>query len=292
MNPRLCRFVGVFVLGSLLATTAFAQNQGPRLNVPPASPSSTVKQRVGFTDIEVVYARPGVKGRKIFGDFLPYGEVWRTGANSSTKITFSTDVTFGGQKVPAGSYALFTIPDAKEWTVILNKVTGEWGAYTYKQENDLVRVKAKVEKLTSPVETFTIDINDIRNESATLNLEWENTRVTVPLGFETHAKVIAQIDELMKSGQTLSPMVYFQAATFYFDNNLGLEKAKTWINEATKGENPQFFMLHWKAKILAKSGDKAGAKAAANASIAAAEKAGGAAAAEYKRLNENLLKTL
>jgi hypothetical protein len=292
-SPSLFRILVLGVLGSTLATSAFAQTQtGPRINTPAASPAGSVNQKVGFTDIEVTYARPSMRGRKIFGGLLPYGEVWRTGANTATKVTFSTAVTIEGKELPAGSYALYSIPDAREWTVIFNKVTGEWGAYSYKQENDALRVKAKPVSLTLPVETFTIDINDIQTESATLNLIWEKTRVPVKFQVDVIKSTVAQIDSVMSSGQTLSPQVYYTAAMFYFDNGLDLKKAKIWVDEATKGEKPQFYMLHGKAKILAKLGDKAGAADAAKKSIVAAEAQGGPVAAEYKRLNEALLASI
>ena len=271
------------------AVSLFAQNPAPKIAPPPASPTSTLKQRVGFTDIEIVYARPSVRDRKIFGTFLPYGDVWRTGANTSTKITFSTPVKIDGQELAAGSYALFSIPGATEWTVIFNKVTGEWGAYSYKPENDALRVKVKPVALSQPVETFLIDINDIRTESATLNLVWEKTRVPVKFEFDVIKPVVAQIDAAMASGATLPASAYFTAAGFYYDNNLDLAKARPWIEEATKGDKAPFYMLHLKAKILAKLGDKEGAVAAARKSIDAAE---GSARAEYVRLNEMLIASL
>jgi hypothetical protein len=291
-SSTLC-LVRLIVLSSVILSGASAQTQeGPRINVPAPSPAGTVKQKVGFTDVEVSYARPSMRERKIFGGLLPFGEVWRTGANTATKVTFSTPVKISGTELPAGSYALYSIPDPREWTVIFNKVTGEWGAYSYKQENDALRVKAKPVTLSVPIETFTIDINDVRTESATLNLEWEKTRVSVKFEVEAVKSVIAQIDSIMASGQTLPPAVYFTAAMFYYDNNLDLKKAKTWAEEATKGEKPLFYMLHGKAKILAKLGDKAGATEAAKKSMATAEAQGGAVAAEYKRLNETLLASL
>ena len=283
----------MLVVGSVVATSVLAQTpQGPRISAPAASPASTLKQKFGFTDVEIVYARPSMRGRKIFGALLPFGEVWRTGANTATKVTFSTPVKIGGTELPAGSYALYSIPDAREWTVIFNKVTGEWGAYSYKQENDALRMKAKPVALTVPVETFTIDINDITTESATLNLEWETTRVPVKLEVDVVKPVLAQIDAAMASGETLPPQAYFTAAMFYYDNGLDLKKAKTWVDEATKGDKPLFYMLHGKAKILAKLGDKAGATESARKSMAAAEAQGGPVAAEYKRLNETLLASL
>jgi hypothetical protein len=290
MKSSVIPSLGCLVLGLAVVPALLAQDQtGPKINVPAASPAATVKQRVGFTDIEIAYSRPSVRDRKIFGAFLPYGEVWRTGANTATKITFSTPVRIGGTELPAGSYALYSIPGASEWTVIFNKVTGEWGAYSYKQENDALRVKVKPESLSQPVETFIIGINDIRIESATLNLVWEKTRVSVKFEVDAIKNVIAQIDAAMASGQTLSPSAYFTAAMFYYDQGLDLKKARTWVESATKGDKPPFFMLHGKAKILAKLGDKEGAITAAKQSMAAAE---GAARAEYVRLNEALIASL
>jgi hypothetical protein len=145
------------------------------------SPACSLKQRVGTTDIEIVYSRPGVKGRTIFGDLVKYNEVWRTGANASTKISFNNPVKLAGTEVPAGTYALYTIPGEKEWTVIIYKDTSLWGSMDYKEANDVVRVKATPMKLAESVETFTIDINDIRDDSATLNFIWDKVRVPVKL---------------------------------------------------------------------------------------------------------------
>lgn len=290
MKSRLLPTLGLVVAGALATAAGSAQAPAaPRINAPAASPAATLKQRVGFTDIEVSYSRPSMRDRKIFGAFLPYGEVWRTGANTATKITFSTDVKVAGKTLPAGAYALYSIPDLSEWTIIFNKVTGEWGAYSYKEENDALRVTAKAQGLTQPVETFTIDFNDLRTESATLNLVWEKVRVPVKIEVDVVKNVVAQINAAMASGQTLSASAYYSAAMFYYDQGLDLKQAKGWIEEATKGDKPAFYMLHAKAKILAKTGDKAGAIAAAKQSIAAAE---GAPRAEYVRLNEALIESL
>jgi hypothetical protein len=282
----LLRFV---LCGALLSSGLLAQNQPPRITAPAPSPAASFKQKVGFTDIEVSYARPSARGRQIFGGLVPYGEVWRTGANTATKVTFGTAVKIGGQSLAAGSYALYSVPGKSEWTVIFNKVTGEWGAYAYKRENDALRVTAKAAKLSQPVETFTIEINDITTESATLNLVWEKTRVPVTIQVDAINQVVAQIDALVASGAKLTPAEAYTAAMFYYDHGLDLNKAKAWVLEATAGDKPAFFRLHGKAKILAKLGDKAGAIAAAKASIAAAE---GAAKAEYTRLNEALIASL
>lgn len=281
----------VFTAGLVAQTPAPKAPPAPKINFPAPSPSISVKQKVGLGEITIDYARPSVKGRKIFaaGGLVPFGEVWRTGANTATKITFSTPVTIEGKQLPAGAYALYSIPGEKEWTVIFNNVTGEWGAYTYKQENDALRVAVKPVALAQPVETFTIDVNDIRTDAATLNLEWEKTRVPVKLQFDVVKEVVAQIDAVMSSGANIPAAVYFSAAHFYLENGLDLTKARAWIEQATKGEKPPFYMLYWKARILAKVGDKEGAIAAAKQSIAAAE---GSAKAEYTRLNETLIASL
>jgi hypothetical protein len=256
------------VLAVVFGTSLAAQNPAPApaVKFPAQSPTSTLTQEVGLTKIEVTYARPGVKGRRIFGGTEAFGRVWRTGANTATKITFSTAVKFGGADVPAGSYALYTIPNENEWTIILNKVTGQWGAYTYKQENDLVRVKANPVKLAQPVETFTIDINDIRDQSATLNLIWENTRVPVRLEFDVAGTLMPQVEALMASDAKKTPQQYYNSAVFYYENGGDLKKALSWIEAATNNDKPAFYMMHWKAKILAKLGNADAAKVAAEKS--------------------------
>jgi hypothetical protein len=229
-----------------------------------------------------------VKGRKIFGGLEPFGSVWRTGANTATKIVFSTPVKFGGREVPAGAYALYSIPDPNEWTVILSKVPGEWGAYSYNPANDAVRVKAKPMALNELIETFTMEIGDIRTESATLTLTWEKTRVAVPIEVNAVKDVVSQIDAAMKSNKA-SNALYYSAAMFYYDHGLDLKKARSWIETATTVEFPPYYMLYGKAKILAKLGEREAATAAARQSIAAAT---GTAAAEYKRLNEAVIDSL
>jgi hypothetical protein len=174
MKPKL--FQALTIVSAITFALSAVAGEGPA-----PSPACTLKQRVGTTDIEIVYSRPGVKGRTIFGDLVKFDEVWRTGANASTKISFSKPVKFEGKEVPAGTYALYTIPGKTEWTVILHKDTSLWGATDYKPDNDLVRVKAVPVKLAEPVETFTIDVNNIRDDSATLDFIWEKTRVPVKL---------------------------------------------------------------------------------------------------------------
>jgi len=284
MNSKI--LLSSLVLASGLVFTGGLVAQTPKVDFPAASPACTLKQHVGLTDIEIVYSRPGVKGRPIFGGLVPYGQVWRTGANNATKITFSTPVKLNGAEIPAGTYALFTIPGETEWTIIINKGAAQWGAFQYNETNDLVRVKATPLKLAEPVETFTIEINDIRDESATLNLTWEKTRVPVKLEVELVGKLVPQIEAVMAAPEGNKP--YYQAAMFYYDHGQDLEKARKWIDAAI-AQREAHYIVHLKAKILAKLGDKEGAIAAAKRSTELAIKAKDTG---YVKLNEDLISSL
>ncbi|WP_438480146.1 DUF2911 domain-containing protein [Oleiharenicola lentus] len=292
MKTPLVRSAFALLAASVFATGLLAQAPAaPKLEFPQASPAGTIKQRVGITDIEVNYSRPSMKGRTIFGGLEAWGKVWRTGANSATKITFSTPVKFGGSDVPAGSYALFTIPEKTEWTVILNKVTGQWGAYTYDEKNDVVRVKAKPVALPLPIETFTITFNHLKDSSALLELAWEKTLVPVKIEVDVVTSLVPQIEAAMTAAD-VKPGTYVQAAMFYYENNLDLKKAASWMDAAIAAQPKAYYLVYRKALILEKLGDKAGATATAQASLKAANEDTGAIKDEYVRLNETLLTRL
>ena len=263
----------------------------PKIEFPAASPAATLKQRVGLTDITIVYSRPSMRGRKIFGGLEPYGEVWRTGANAATRITFSTPVKFGGADLAAGAYELFTIPSVTEWTVILQKLPekASWGAYTYDQKNDTARVTVKPVVTDAPIETFGFAFDNLRDESATLNLAWENTRVPVEIAVNVTGQLVSQIEAAMVAD---GKKPYFQAALFYLEHNLDLTKAAQWMDAALAEQPDAFPMLYHKARLLAKQGDKAAAIATARKSIELAAKATGPAKGEYTRLNEALIASL
>jgi hypothetical protein len=280
--------------GSLaLAATALAQN-APALKFPQPSPPATLKQQVGITDIEVTYSRPGVKGRKIFGGLVPYGEVWRTGANTATRISFSTPVKVGDTELAAGAYELFTIPTPTEWTVIFQKVQDrpQWGSYTYDAKNDAARVTVKATTSETNVETFSIGFSNVQEGSAVLNFAWEKTRASVPLKIDTVGMLVPQIEAAMANAET-AKKVYFPAAMFYFENNLDLKKAVEWMDAGLAAQPNAFWMIYRKGLILEKAGDKAGAKAAAEQSLALAEadKREGIKK-EYIALNQALLERL
>jgi hypothetical protein len=268
----------------VFATALFAQT--PKVDFPAPSPACTIRQRVGLTDIEVVYSRPGVKGRPIFGGLVPYGEVWRTGANQATKLTFSTPVKLNGASVPAGTYALFTIPGETEWTIIVNKTSSQNGAFQYDEKADLVRVKAAPMEIAEHVETFTIAIDDIRDESATLYLLWDKTLVPLKIETELTSKLVPQIEAVMAAPGDKKP--YYQAAMFYYDHGQDLQKASKWIDAAI-AEREAHYIVHLKAKILARLGNKEGAIAAAKRSTELAIKAKDNG---YVKLNEDLISSL
>jgi hypothetical protein len=268
-----------------LAGGAFAQQQSI---FPAPSPECTLKQRVGLTDIEIVYSRPGVKGRKIFGGLVPFGEVWRTGANNATKVTFSSDVKLNGTPIPAGTYALFSIPGENEWTIIINKGAKQWGAFQYDEKVDVARFKATPAKISQPIETFTIEFNGIRDDSARLDLIWENTVVPIKLESDPASpdKLVPQIEAAVKGEN--AGRYYYPAAMYYYDHGLDMKKANEWIDAALK-QREAHYMVHLKAKILARLGDKEGAIAAAKHSTELAVKAKDNG---YVKLNEDLIASL
>lgn len=275
---------------ALAFAASLAAQSAPAVKFPQASPPASLKQQVGVTDIEITYSRPSMKGRTIFGGLVPYGEVWRTGANSAPKITFNNAVKFEGTEVPAGTYELFTIPGQNEWTVIIHQDKSQWGTYAYDAKNDVARVTVKPEAAARTIETFAIGFNDLTNTSATLNLAWENVRVPVKLTVDTVGTVVPQIDAALAAQTQPNAMLLFSSAMFYLENGLDLNKALEWMNAAIAARPGQMWMVYRKGLILAKMGDKAGAKAAAEESIALAEKAPSPALRdEYIRLNKALI---
>ncbi|MEM8709752.1 MAG: DUF2911 domain-containing protein [Planctomycetota bacterium] len=276
-----------FTLGPPSAP-ALQDGDSARLEFPAASPNATLQQRVGVTDVEVVYGRPSMKGRKVFGGLEPYGSVWRTGANAATRVTFSTDVTLGGAAVPAGTYALFSIPGEDLWTVILSKGAEQFGAYGYKEADDVARIEVKPETLSSPVETLAFGFSDLQPGQATMYFEWENTRV--PMELDTH--IVDQLQpriEAAMAGDGEKP--YVACAMFYYENGLDMDKAAEWMEQGVKAQPNAFWLIYRHGLILAKKGDKAGAIRAAEKSMELASQASGSLKAEYMRLNEALVKS-
>jgi hypothetical protein len=290
MISRTIRHLSAGACGLLLALNIGAQS--PKVEFPAASPACTLQQRIGLTDIEVVYSRPGVKNRPIFGGIVPYGQVWRTGANGATKITFGTPVTLDGTNIPAGTYALFTIPGEDEWTIIINKDAAQWGSFQYDEKKDVARFKVTPIQLAEQIETFTIEFNLIRDESAVMNLVWDHTVVPIKLEIGLTDKIVPQIQAAMASSDKKSDGFYFQAATFYYNHDQDLHKALDWVN-AGLADKPRiaYEMLYLKAQILAKLGDKEGAIAAAKHSSELAIQAEGANSS-FVKMNQDIISSL
>lgn len=289
MITQLFRISFATLSGLCLAATLSAQT--PKINFPVPSPAGTVIQRVGLTDIQINYNRPGAKGRKVFGGLVPYDHIWRTGANTATKISFSTPVKFNDTLVPAGTYELFTIPGTSEWTVIIHKNMSQWGAYSYDPKNDVARIKAVPMALHDHVESLDIYLNDLRDESATLNIAWEKTRVPVTLTLDVKSTLVPQIEAVMASGGDKLP--YADAAMYYLVNDVDLKKAAAWMDAAIAAQPGAFYLVYRKALILERMGDKAGALATAQKSLEAASQAPSPALKEeYIGLNQAIIDRL
>src|SRR5512145_2197242 len=257
--------ITLLVVAAFSASGLYAQ-EAKKIEFPQPSPLASVKERVGVTDVSIEYSRPSVRERKIFGGLVPYGEVWRTGANAATKITFGGDVKVGGAAVPAGSYALFTIPGDSEWTVILSKVVDDqWGSYAYNQKDDQARVKVRPVGMAEPMETMTISLQDMRAGKANLVIAWEKTKVPIEIDTDLVAKIKPQIEAAMAGSGEKKP--YFAAAMFYYENNLDMALAKSWIETAAKQQPDAVWIAYRKGLILKKAGDKDGAMAAAKQAL-------------------------
>jgi hypothetical protein len=284
------KLIMLLVSGAAFFTSVLYAQETKKIEFPQPSPSASVKEKVGVTAVSIDYSRPSARERKIFGGLVPYGAVWRTGANAATKITFGTDVKLGGAAVPAGSYALFTIPGEAEWTVILSKVVdGQWGSYSYDKKDDQARVMVKPIAMAEPMETMTISVQDLHAGKANLVIAWEKTKVPVEIDTDVVAKLKPQIEAAMV-GSGEKP--YFAAAMFYYENDLDMALAKTWIEAAVKEKPDAVWMVYRKGLILKKAGDKDGAMAAAKQALALASKQEGELKAEYTRLSEGLIASL
>lgn len=238
------KFNVAFLILSMVSFLSFGQ----QIQMPQASPSAKIIQKVGLTDVTVDYSRPSTKGRKIFGELVPYGEVWRTGANAATVFSFSTDVTIGGQLVPAGSYALYAIPGKNDWTIILSKNTKLWGAIGYNPEEDQLRFNVEPSKTSKKYETFEIAFNNFTDNSAVVSMKWEYARVDFKIQTDVDPIVMADIKKLVIDTQTTDPGLLFQAGSYYFTNSKDLNQAYAWVKTSTDMD-PKYWTVHLRAKI-------------------------------------------
>lgn len=256
-----------------------------QLTTPQPSPTQTIKQNFGLSSVELSYSRPGIKGRKIFGDLVPFGKVWRTGANSATTLTFGEDVIIGGTKITAGKYGLLTIPDKDKWTLIITKQVDVTSPAAYKQDQDIVRVDVKTMDMNDKMETFTMQFANVKSGSCELYIMWDKTAVSLPITTDTESKVMNQIDQLMNKDNR----PYFNAALYYLENGKDLNQALAWFDKAVEQQPDAYWVQHQRANCLAKLGRKDEAKAAAEKSKALAIAAKND---DYVRLNDKLLEQL
>ncbi len=276
----------LFAVLTLIGLSASAQ-----IKMPAASPTQTLSQDFGLGKIEIVYSRPSLKGRSVFGTgslLAPFGEVWRTGANGATKLTFSDPVTIGDKTIPAGSYGLFTIPGKTEWTIIINTNSKGWGSFDYKQAEDIVRFKVAPQATGTSTETFTISIDNITAQTATISLNWGKTKVNIPISTDIKTTVRAQI-EAAASATTVNPNMYQSAATFYLEIDHDYNKALLYADKAVAANAKAYWLQLMKAKVHVALKDKKGAKAAAEACKQLATEAKNM---DYVRSADEILKSL
>jgi len=253
-----------------------------QIETPAPSPLSTIEQKVGLSDVSITYSRPSVKGRTIFGDLVQYGEMWRWGANASTKFTTSDDIKIEGHDVPAGTYAMYAIPGQETWTIVIHKNTSYWGTggSKYKESEDLVRFEVKANSsYPVKVETMTFQFSNITTSGCDIEFMWENTQLSMKVETQVDAQVMKEIEMKMKG---VSSATYYQAARYYYENDKDMNKAFEWINKALV-DNEKFWMVRLKALIQAKMGDYAGAIETAKRSKTLAEEAGNK---DYVRMND------
>lgn len=262
---RLSRCAVVLALGAFAAP---ALAQVPPLQFPAASPKASVSQTVGLTDVTVRWSRPAVNGRKVWGGLVPYGEVWRTGADENTTLTFSTPVTVGGKALPAGSYGLHTIPGEKEWTVVLSTQAKAWGSYSYDPKEDAVRFTA-VPKEGPHEERLLFTLADPTDRSVAVTLAWEKLRLSFPVEVDTKAVVLASLREQLRGLPRFGWQGWNFAAAWCVRNDTALDQAEEWVDRSIK-MNRNFTNQSTKATLLEKKGDAKGAAALRESALALA----------------------
>ena len=245
---KITSFFAMLLMGGMIAQA--------QIETPQPSPLATINQKVGLNDFTVVYSRPSLKGRKAFGDVVPMDKLWRFGANMATTFKSSDEFSIQGNKVPAGEYALFAIPGAAEWTIVLNKTAKMSGTSSYKEAEDQLRFKVKPETTPYKTETFTLQFANLRDNAASFEILWENTRVAFDVNVDFDTKVMKQIDETMAGPSAGS---YYRAASYYFTNKKDSKKALEWVNKSLEKGGDKYWILTLKAQLQAANNDFNGA---------------------------------
>ena len=268
-----------------LSILIFINGRAQQLTIPSPSPTQVLKQDFGLSFIEINYSRPGVKGRTIFGDLVPFDKIWRTGANSATTIEFGEPVTIGGKKIAAGKYGLLTIPGKTEWIFIITKQLDVTNPANYRQSEDVVRVSAPVNNLNFSMETMTMDFMNMTTHACELELLWSNVAVRFAIRNDVDSVIMSRIDETMNKDNR----PYYAAAMYYMDNGKDLNQALQWFTMATQKNPDAYFMVYQKARCEAKLGKKKEAIETAQKGIELAKKANNS---DYVTLNEKLIASL
>lgn len=275
----------IFLLATLIANYVIHA----QVKTPQPSPHSTVSQVVGLTDVTLDYSRPSAKGRTIFGDLVPFGKLWRTGANANTTVSFSEDVVINGATLKKGKYALYTTPKAEAWEVVFYSDTDNWGTpEEWNEKSVALRTTATPVSLGNYVESFTLAVNNLTNDAASLDIAWEKTLVSVKFQVPTQKTAMASIEKTL-AGPSAGD--YFSSAQYYFQSNGDLNKALEYVNKALSmvkaGDDVPYWQLRLKSLVQAKLGDKKGAIETAKLSLAAAEKAKNE---DYVKMNNDSIK--
>ena len=254
----------IFTLLLFIVNLSFSQIKTPRV-----SPASEVEQMVGLTEIEIEYSRPSMRGREVFGNLVPFGKVWRTGADNSTKISFDTDVIISGKTIQSGTYSIFSIPNKKSWEIIFYSDVELWGVPRDWSENKIVfssMFDVKKLKKSNTVETFTISFNDLTNNDVNMSISWENTSVDIKIEVPTRSMVESDINKVLSDNPKSSD--YYAAAVFYRQENINLDKALEWMNKAIEmNESPRFWQYRQQSLIMAANDKFADAVDAAKKSL-------------------------
>lgn len=272
--------IALAVIAVMICCSTSAQ-----VKMPAPSPVQTIQQDFGMGSIQVIYSRPGAKGRRVFGDLVQNGKLWRTGANAATRISFSDPVEIGGKKIDSGTYVLYSIPGEESWDIILNKGLNNWGIDGYREAQDVFRFKVLPVRTKNMVETFTMQFINIKPDSCELEISWEKTLVRIPITADIREKIKAQIE----AGMLTDKKPYWEAAQFYNEYEKNYSKALEYADKALQGNEKAFWILLYKAKIQQSLGDIPGAITSSKASMALAKEAG---YDDYVKMNTELQKEL
>ncbi len=273
------------LLFPLIAVSCFSVVSTAQVKMPAPSPTQTVKQEFAIGSIELTYSRPAAKGRKIFGDLVPFNKIWRTGANAATRLVLTEPLEIGGKHVDTGTYVLYTIPGIDSWDIILNKGLKNWGTDGYKESEDVVKFRVEPMKMKDKVESFTMQFVDVKPESCELQIMWEKTVVAISIKADFKDKVRAQIEAAMQTDKK----PYWQAAQFYNEYDRNLPKALENVNKELERNAKAFWIWIYKAKIQKEIGDTAGALESSKKSMELAKEAKND---DYVKINEDFQKGL